>query len=70
MVEYGNGVSGVAGQAAGTTGAATGRSVDVGATASQFVNDSIATLSALPPGALLLLGVAVLFGLVILRKAF
>ena len=69
MVEYGNTTGGVAGQVAGTTGAP-GRTIDVGATASQFVTDSVATLSALPPAALLALGVAVLIGLFKLRKAF
>lgn len=69
MVEYGNGVSGVAGEVAGTTGAP-GRSIDVGATAGQFISDSVATLSTLPPAALLALGVAVVFGLLMLRKAF
>jgi hypothetical protein len=70
MAEYGNGVSGVAGQVAGTTGGPGGRTIDVGASAGQFISDSVATLSALPPAALLALGVAVLVGLVMLRKAF
>ena len=69
MVEYGNSTSGVAGQVAGTTGGP-GRSIDVGATAGQFISDSVATLSTLPPAALLALGVAVVFGLLMLRKAF
>jgi hypothetical protein len=70
MAEYGNGVSGVAGQVAGTTGGPGGRTIDVGASAGQFISDSVATLSALPPAALLALGVVVLIGLVMLRKAF
>jgi hypothetical protein len=70
MVEYGNGVSGVAGQVAGTTGGPGGRTIDVGATAGQFISDSMTTLSALPPAALLGLGVLVLLGLVMVRKAF
>lgn len=70
MVEYGNTVGGVSGQVAGTTGAAQGRTIDVGATAGQFINDSVTTLSSLPPLALLGLAVLVFFGLLMLRKAF
>lgn len=69
MVEYGNGVSGVAGQVAG--GASTpGRSVDVGATASQFITESMQTLSSMPPAALLALVVVVFIGLIALKRAF
>jgi hypothetical protein len=70
MVEYGNGVSGVAGEVAGGSGTTTGRTLDIGATAGQFVNDSVHTLSTLPPAALLALAVVVVLGLVMLRKAF
>jgi len=69
MVEYGNGVSGVAGQVAGTTGPP-GRSIDLGAQASQFLTDSVQTLSALPPAGLLALAVAVFVGLLLLKRAF
>jgi hypothetical protein len=69
MVEYGNGVSGVAGQVAGGAGGG-GRSVDIGASASQFISDSVTTLSSLPPAALLGLVVALFLGLVFLRRAF
>lgn len=69
MVEYGNTVGGVSGQVAGTTGAP-GRTIDVGATAGQFINDSVTTLSSLPPLALLGLAVLVFFGLLMVRKAF
>ena len=69
MVEYGNGVSGVAGQVAGGTTEGT-RSVDVGAGASQFITDSVHTLSTLPPAGLLALVVVVFLGLIILRRAF
>jgi hypothetical protein len=69
MVEYGNGVSGVAGQATGGS-AATGQSVDVGASASQFVTDTVHTLSTLPPAGLLALAVVIVLGLVFLRRAF
>jgi len=69
MVEYGNGVSGVAGQVSGGSGGGA-RTVDLGAQAGQFINDSVQTLAALPPAALLGLGVAVFLGLLLLRKAF
>jgi hypothetical protein len=69
MAEYGNGVSGVAGQVAG--GASDpGRSVDVGASANQFIADSVNTLSSLPPAALLALVVVVFIGLIALKRAF
>jgi len=69
MVEYGNGVSGVAGQVTGGSGGG-GRSVDMGASAGQFVSDSLHTLSTLPPAALVGLLVVVFLGLVFLRRAF
>jgi len=69
MVEYGNGVSGVAGQVTGGSGGG-GRSVDMGASASQFLSDTAHTLSTLPPAALLGLVVIVFLGLVFLRRAF
>jgi hypothetical protein len=69
MVEYGNGVSGVAGQVTGGSGGG-GRSVDMGASASQFLSDSAHTLSTLPPAALVGLVVIVFLGLVFLRRAF
>jgi len=69
MVEYGNGVSGVAGQVTGGSGGG-GRSVDMGASASQFLSDTAHTLSTLPPAALLGLVVIVFLGFVFLRRAF
>lgn len=69
MVEYGNGVSGVAGQVSGGAGTG-GRSIDVGASASQFINDSVHTLSTMPPAALLALLVVVVLGLLMLKRAF
>jgi hypothetical protein len=69
MVEYGNGVGGVAGQVSGGSGA-TGRTVDLGAQAAQFVTDSIQTLSTLPPAGLLALAVVVFLGLLLLKRAF
>jgi hypothetical protein len=69
MVEYGNGVSGVAGEVAGGSGTP-GRSVDLGAQASQFLTDSVQTLSTLPPAGLLALAVVVFVGLILLKRAF
>lgn len=65
MVEYGNGVSQVAGQAGG--GHAGGGAVDVGASISQFVSDTISTA---PPAALLAGLIVIIVGLMILRRAF
>ncbi len=69
MVEYGNGVSGVAGQVGGDAGGGA-RSVDMGASAGQFITDSVHTLSTLPPAALLALVVVVVLGLLFLKRAF
>lgn len=69
MVEYGNGVSGVAGQVAGGAGAP-GRSVDFGAQASQFLTDSAHTLSTLPPAGLIALVVVAFLGILLLKRAF
>ncbi len=69
MVEYGNGVSGVAGQVAGGANDP-GRSVDVGASANQFLTDSLHTLSTLPPAALLALVVVLFIGVIALKRAF
>ena len=69
MVEYGNGVSGVAGQAAGGSGAA-GQTVDVGASVGQFVNNSMHTLSTVPPAYLVAGFVVIVLGLIFLRRAF
>jgi hypothetical protein len=69
MAEYGNGVSGVAGQVAG--GATDpGRTVDVGASANQFIADSVHTLSTMPPAGLLALVIVVFIGLIALKRAF
>ena len=69
VVEYGNGVSGVAGQVSGGSGA-TGRSIDFGAQAGQFVTDSVQMLSSLPPAGLLALAVVAFLGLLLLKRAF
>jgi len=69
MVEYGNGVGQVAGQVAGGSGGG-GQSVDMGASVSQFVANSMHTISTMPP-AYLVAGVVVIFlGLLLLRRAF
>lgn len=69
MVEYGDTVSGVAGQVRGGTGGG-GHSVDVGASASQFIADSAHTLSTMPPAALVGLVVVIFLGLIFLKRAF
>jgi hypothetical protein len=69
MFEYGNGVSQVAGKAGGA-GGSSGRSMDVGASLGQFVNDSAHTISTMPPAALLAGVVIVVIGLLVLKRAF
>ena len=69
MVEYGGAVGEVGGQVAGGSGAG-GRSIDVGASASQFITNTIDTLSSLPPIGLLAMVVVVVIGLVIVKRAF
>jgi len=66
MVEYGNGV----GRVAGNAGGGGGRSVDVGASLGQFVNDSAHTISTMPPGMLLLGFVIVVIGFLLVKRAF
>lgn len=68
MVEYGNGVGQVAGKVGGSSGG--GQSVDMGASVSRFLTDSVHTISTLPP-AYLVIGAVILFlGLMFLRRAF
>ena len=69
MVEYGNGVSQVAGKAAGGTGGG-GHTVDMGASVSQFMTDWIHTISTMPPAYLVVGLVIVFLGLMMLRRAF
>jgi hypothetical protein len=67
MVEYGQGV----GQATGVGGhAAGGGTQDLGAGAAAFVTDAVNTVATLPPEQLLVLLLAVFFGLILLRRAF
>jgi len=68
MVEYGNGISQVAGQATG--GHAGGQSVDMGASVAQFVSNSAHTISTMPPGYLLAGVVVIVLGLIFLKRAF
>ncbi len=68
MVEYGNGVGQVAGKAGG--GTAGGQSVDMGASVSQFMTDSIHTISTMPPAYLVVGLVVVFLGLMMLKRAF
>jgi hypothetical protein len=69
MVEYGNGVSQVAGRAAGGASGG-GRQVDMGASVSQFMTDSIHTVSTLPPAYLVIGLVVIVLGLMMLKRAF
>jgi hypothetical protein len=69
MVEYGNGVSQVAGKAAGGASGG-GHPVDMGASVSQFMTDSIHTISTMPPAYLAVGLVIVFLGLILLRRAF
>jgi hypothetical protein len=66
MIEYGNGVGEVAGRSGGTGG----QSPDVGANLAQLVNDSVMTLSTMPPAVLLVGIVVVIVGLMLLKRAF
>jgi hypothetical protein len=65
MVEYGNGVGEVAGRSGGG-----GPSTDVGASLSQFVTDSVNTISTMPPAALLLGVVVIVVGFMLLKRVF
>ena len=69
MVEYGNGVGQVAGKVTGGSGGA-GQSVDMGASVSQFLTDSMHTISTMPPAYLVIGAVVIFFGLILLRRAF
>jgi hypothetical protein len=69
MVEYGNGVSQVAGKVNGGSGGG-GQSVDMGASVSQFVTDSMHTISTMPPAYLVAGAIIIFLGLIMLRRAF
>ena len=72
MVEYGHGISGGAGQVTGSGGGGGGGGVngDWGAAIGQAVNDAANTVAAMPPWQLALLVVAIIAGLIILKRAF
>jgi hypothetical protein len=72
MVEYGQGVSGGAGQVSGSGGGGGGGGVngDWGGAIGQAVNDAANTISAMPPWQLALIVVAIIGGLIILKRAF
>jgi hypothetical protein len=69
MVEYGNGVSQVAGKVAGGSGGG-GQNVDMGASVSQFLTNSMHTISTIPPAYLVAGAVIIFLGLIMLRRAF
>ena len=69
MLEYGNGVGQGAGRATGGGGGG-GGSTDMSVQIGRAVNDSIHTLSTLPPAALLGLVVLIVIGLWVLKRAF
>ena len=68
MVEYGNGI----GQTTGTTGGSGGggAQMDAGAALGNFVDNAASTISTMPPAQLAFLVIAVIVGLVILKRAF
>ena len=67
MVEYGNGVSQVSGQAGGGGG---GQTVDVGANVVHTIGQTVDQIAALPPHILIIAAVVILFGLLFLKRAF
>jgi hypothetical protein len=73
MVEYGHGVGEVAGRSGGGTGALGSGGLggqDPAAALSQLVNDSVDTLSSLPPEVLVIGLLAVFLGFALLKRAF
>jgi hypothetical protein len=74
MVEYGHGVGEVAGRSGGGTGGlgsgGLGGGQDPAAALSQLVNDSVNTLSSLPPEVLVIGLLAVFLGFALLKRAF
>ena len=69
MVEYGNGVSQVAGKAGGGANPA-GQSIDLGGSVGHFVTNSVHAISTMPP-AYLVIGLVVIFvSLILLKRAF
>ena len=68
MIEYGHATEQGSGQLGGGGSLAGGG--DMGGAAVRWINDSIDTVAALPPEMLLLLGIVVLAGLFVLKRAF
>jgi hypothetical protein len=70
MVEYGGGIeNGPAGQVGGGSPPIGGGGVDIGASVGDFVGNAVTTVSTMEPGLLLIWVVAILVGLVLLRRA-
>ncbi len=67
MGEYGNTVGQTSGIAGGSHA---GQSVDAGAALGQFIDNSIHTLSTMPPAELIAGFVILVVGLMILKRAF
>lgn len=67
MIEYGHATEQGSGQLGGGGSPGGG---DMGGAAVRWINESIDTVAALPPEMLLLLGVVVLVGLFVLKRAF
>jgi hypothetical protein len=71
MVEYGNGISGGAGQVTGSGGGGGGGvNGDWGAAIGQAANDAVTTFMALPPWQMALIVVVIIGGLIVLKRAF
>ena len=68
MVEYGHGVSQGTGGAGGGGGGGGGGSMDAGAALGQWINESVYTISTLPPLTLLAGFVVIVLGLYFLRR--
>lgn len=68
MVEYGNGVGEVAGQAGG--GSSGSGSMDVGASLSRFVTDSVDTITSSTPLTLVAIFIVIVLGLLVLKRTF
>jgi hypothetical protein len=70
MLEYGNDVGQGAGRVTGGGGGGGGGSTDMSAQIGRAFNDSVHTLSTMPPAALLGIVVAIVIGLWVLKRAF
>jgi hypothetical protein len=68
MVEYGQGVGQATGAGGGVSHGAT--QTDVGVQIGHFITNSVNTIAHLPPEILIAGAIAILFGFVILRRAF